>query len=108
MPRWIVRWSSDGRSADGLREHVGRTKEKVFGMSKSEPKILRLPEVARLTGLSKGTIHRRYREGTFPRPLKLGAQSIGWRREEVLEWLESLSRVGEARDALREADQKAG
>ena len=77
-------------------------------MSKSEPKILRLPEVARLTGLSKGTIHRRYREGTFPRPLRLGAQSIGWRCEEILEWLESLPRVGAALDDLQQSDQEAG
>ena len=63
-------------------------------MAKSEPKILRLPGVARLTGMSKGTIHRRYREGTFPRPLKLGVQSIGWRRKDIDEWLESLPRAG--------------
>ena len=50
----------------------------------------------RLTGLSKTTIHRRYRAGTFPRPVRLGPQSIGWRREEVLEWLESLPRAGGA------------
>ena len=67
-------------------------------MAKSEPKILRLPEVARLTGMSKGTIHRRYREGTFPRPLKLGVQSIGWRRKDIDDWLESLPRAGGAPD----------
>ena len=63
-------------------------------MSAAEIRILRLPEVMRLTGLSKATIHRRYRDGTFPRPLRLGPQSIGWRRAEVLEWLESLPRAG--------------
>ena len=78
-------------------------------MSKSEPKILRLPEVARLTGLGKTTIHRRYRDGTFPRPLRLGPKSIGWRREEILEWLESLPRAGAAIGGdVREADQEGG
>ena len=68
LRRWRRWWQEtfDGRSADGMREHEGFKNEKGIGMSKSEPKILRLPEVARLTGLSKGTIHRRYREGTFP------------------------------------------
>ena len=65
-------------------------------------------EVARLTGLSKVTIPGRYRDGTFPRPLKLGAQSIGWRREEIVAWVESLRRVGAARDHLKEADQEVG
>lgn len=58
-----------------------------------ENRIVRLPEVMRLTGLSKATIHRRYRDGTFPRPLRLGPQSIGWWRTEILEWLESLQRA---------------
>ncbi len=67
-------------------------------MSTQENRILRLREVMRLTGLSKTTIHRRYRDGTFPRPLRLGPQSIGWRRAEILEWLESLPRAGAGAD----------
>ena len=54
-------------------------------MSAQENRILRLPEVMRLTGLSKATIHRRYRVGTLPEPLRLGLQSIGWWRDEILE-----------------------
>ena len=64
-------------------------------MSTGESGIVRLPEVMRLTGLSKTTIHRRYRAGSFPRPLRLGPQSIGWRREEIVEWLDSLPRAGD-------------
>ena len=63
-------------------------------ISTQENRIVRLPEVMQLTGLSKATIHRRYRDGTFPRPLRLGPQSIGWWRMEILEWLESLQRAG--------------
>ena len=66
----------------------------VASTSMQENRIVRLPEVMRLTGLSKATIHRRYRDGTFPRPLRLGPQSIGWWRTEILEWLESLQRAG--------------
>lgn len=67
-------------------------------MSGQENRILRLREVMRLTGLSKTTIYRRYRDGTFPRPLKLGPQSVGWRRREILEWIESRPRSGAAAD----------
>ena len=77
-------------------------------MATRETRILRLPEVMRLTGLSKTTIHCRYREGTFPRPLRLGPKSIGWRREEILEWLESLPRAGAATGDVQEADREAG
>ena len=48
-------------------------------MAARETRILRLPEVARMTGLGKSTIHRRYRNGTFPQPLRLGERWIGWR-----------------------------
>ena len=77
-------------------------------MPPQEVRILRLPEVMRLTGLSKGTIHRRYREGTFPRPLRLGPQSIGWPRAEILEWLESLPRAGAALDGGRDRNRALG
>lgn len=63
-------------------------------METPENRILRLPAVSRLTGLSESTIHRRYRDGTFPRPRKLSRQAIGWPREELLAWIESLPRAG--------------
>ena len=75
-------------------------------MPAQENRILRLPEVMRLTGLSKATIHRRYRDGTFPEPVRLGPQSIGWWRAEILEWLESLQRAGAALDEA--GKRKAG
>ena len=81
-------------------------KAKGARMPAQENRILRLPEVMRLTGLSKATIHRRYRDGTFPEPLRLGPQSIGWWRAEILEWLESLQRAGAALDEARK--RKAG
>ena len=81
-------------------------KAKGARMAAQENRILRLREVMRLTGLSKATIHRRYRDGTFPEPVRLGPQSIGWWRAEILEWLESLQRAGAAFDGARK--RKAG
>ena len=65
---------------------------RVSEMSVPEDRILRLPEVMRLTGLSKATIHRRYRNGTFPTPVRLGQQSIGWWYSEIRKWLVTRSR----------------
>ena len=83
-------------------------KGKGIYMSTREARIVRLPEVMRMTGLGESTIHRRYRDGTFPRPLRLGAKSIGWRREEVLEWVDSLPRAGAANGDVRDGDREAG
>lgn len=50
--------------------------------------ILRLPAVKSRTGLSRGTIYLRVSDGTFPRPVSLGARAVGWVEAEVETWLE--------------------
>ena len=59
-----------------------------------EPRrILKLKEVRRLTRLSKATIYRLLNSGEFPRPIRLGVRAVGWRREEVEQWLDDRDRV---------------
>ncbi len=43
-----------------------------------ENQMLRAPEVMARTGLSRVTIWRRVRAGTFPAPTELGTHRIGW------------------------------
>ena len=50
--------------------------------------FLRMPEVLKLTGLSRTTIHRMVKAGTFPPPMKLGARAVGWRAADIEEWLD--------------------
>ena len=50
--------------------------------------ILRLPDVKRSTGLSRGTIYLRITQGTFPKPVSLGGRAVGWLEAEVQQWLE--------------------
>lgn len=38
-------------------------------------------------GVSQPTIDRWRKAGKFPKALQLGAQSIGWRRRDLDEWL---------------------
>lgn len=49
--------------------------------------ILRLPEVIRLTGLSRSSIYRLESLGQFPSRVKLSESASGWRSEEVQEWI---------------------
>ena len=51
--------------------------------------FLRIHEVIRLTGLSKTTLWRRMKEGTFPAAVKLGPRSTGWRALELAKWAEN-------------------
>jgi len=68
--------------------------------------ILRLPTVKARTGLSRSTIYLRVADGTFPRPLSLGARAVGWLESEVEEWISrrvKQSRGGDSITAQREA-----
>ena len=49
--------------------------------------MLRPPEVVRRTGLSRTTLWRRVRAGTFPAPCELGKNSIGWPASTITAWL---------------------
>lgn len=63
-------------------------------------RILRPKDVEAATGLSRTTIWRLVREGTFPAPLRLtgsapGKGARGWREGDVEKWLESRPRASE-------------
>lgn len=57
-----------------------------------DTQMLRAPEVMARTGLSRVTIWRRVRAGTFPAPIELGANSIGWPAAAITTWLENQPR----------------
>jgi prophage regulatory protein len=50
-------------------------------------KVLRLPDVQDKTGLRHTTIYKGVQEGTFPRPIPLGAKARGWIESEVDDWI---------------------
>ena len=52
----------------------------------SDP-MLRPSEVMARTGLSRTTIWRHVRAGTFPPPTELGVNSIGWPDSVISDWL---------------------
>lgn len=60
-------------------------------MSDKQNKVLRLPDVMELTGLSRSTIYAYMESGNFPKPIKLGARAVGWRQTDIDEWISSLS-----------------
>jgi prophage regulatory protein len=50
-------------------------------------KILRRPAVEDRTGLKHTAIYDAIAEGTFPRPVPLGPQAVGWPEHEVDDWI---------------------
>ena len=57
-----------------------------------EPAIMRLPAVLERVGLSRTTLWRRIRDGSFPQPVRLGGEgsrAVGWYYREVENWVEA-------------------
>ena len=42
-----------------------------------------------VTGLPRSTIYDRMSEGTFPKPVKIGPQAVGWLEDEIAAWVEA-------------------
>ena len=65
----------------------------------SDAQILRLRDVVELTRISRSRIYVLMNSEThrFPKPIKLGVRAVGWRRCEVVAWLDARERAGSAR-----------
>jgi prophage regulatory protein len=40
---------------------------------------------------SQPTIYRKIKDGSFPRPLKIGANRIAWLESEISDWIEAIA-----------------
>ncbi len=60
----------------------------------SADKIIRLPHVKVITGLSRSTIYALIAQNSFPRPIQLSRRAVGWKHSEVMAWIESRSIAG--------------
>ena len=56
-------------------------------------RIIRLPTVLLRTGLSRSTVYARVAEGTFPRQLSLGTNTVGWRETDNDTWIDGLTAI---------------
>ena len=54
------------------------------------PKILRRSSVEELIGLSRSPIYAMMANNEFPKPVKLGRRAVGWREDDIQNWLEHL------------------
>lgn len=64
----------------------------------TDAQILRMRDVVSLTKISRSRIYVAMGRASdpFPRPIRLGPNSVGWRRCEVVAWLDARERAGSA------------
>lgn len=50
-------------------------------------RLLRRPEVEKLTGRCRSAIYAGIADGSFPKPVKIGARAVAWPESSVLRWI---------------------
>lgn len=53
-------------------------------------RLLRLPEVMKRTGLSRTTVYRYVRMGSFPSPIRLTSKAIAWPETTINDFVEKV------------------
>ena len=56
--------------------------------------LIRQRDLCALLGISRSTLFRWERDGTFPRRLKLGPKRVAWRKSDIDDWLTGRSAAG--------------
>ncbi|MDB2608961.1 AlpA family transcriptional regulator [Paracoccaceae bacterium] len=54
------------------------------------PQIFRRRQLEKQLGLTRSSIYKMMEDGEFPRPIKLGRRAVGWRADEVANWLDKM------------------
>lgn len=58
-------------------------------MTDAKNRLLRLPEVMELVGLSKPSVYRLMKTGDFPKAKKISARAVRWIKCEIDDWISS-------------------
>ena len=59
-------------------------------------RLIRRPEVLRMTGMSTSTLYDAITRGAFPRPVKIGRRAVAWPESDLARWLDELKAEREA------------
>ncbi len=71
-------------------------------------KIIRAKDLPNYVGLRQTQIDVYVKSGDFPKPIKLGAQSVGWLAREIAEWQRKRIEARDAEAAKPKGEPKRG
>ena len=81
----------------------GVTKSVPITIDSIQPKLIKLPEVIEITGLSKSSIYRLMRQGRFPQQVPMGViKSAFWSNLEVYQWIAAPTKYKQNTNKLKE------
>lgn len=67
-------------------------------------RILRMRTVLERTGLSRSTLYRKMRDGTFPKQVRISEHCRGWRESAINRWIADPAAYIEKQNAETVAD----
>lgn len=78
-------------------------------ITKTQPvRILRLPQVMEIVGVSRSTIYLWIQQENFPRPLKLSVRRVGWLESDVMAWIRSKSNTSASLNPCQVMEPESG
>ena len=104
--RWIARTSvgasaeqeivQDGRRCSIEATPLWRGDDNGGGNDKiDKDRLLRMRDVVQIVGVSDKTIYRLMKEGLFPRSVRIGPNSVAWRKSDIIAWIADLPPANE-------------
>ena len=57
----------------------------------SDLRLMRLPEVLSVCGISRSLLYKMMSQGTFPQKVRINSRAVGWRECDIKLWLASRS-----------------
>ncbi|PKO27434.1 MAG: AlpA family transcriptional regulator [Betaproteobacteria bacterium HGW-Betaproteobacteria-9] len=57
-------------------------------------RLVRLPEVERLSSLRKSSIYAGMKSGTFPHCVRLSSRAVAWKESEIQAWIAQRQHTG--------------
>lgn len=70
-----------------------------------QTRLIRLPEVMAMTGLSRSSIYERKSRGYFPQSISIGARAVAWESTQIEQWINETIKASESKV---KADQDGG
>ena len=58
-------------------------------------KIIRMPQLLEITGISRAHIYALINRREFPRPIRLGQRAVGWLTTDIDAWLKTRPLAGD-------------
>ncbi len=74
----------------------------AISLDPNELRFLRPKDVAEVLGLSRQTLYRMRRSGTFISPVKIGDCSVAYRSDQLLKWMNRRELVDEIKEGVKQ------